>query len=144
MKAVRRIQFCAGHRVMGHGGKCRHPHGHNYVAMLYAESDEVDDLGMVVDFSVLKGRVGRWIDTHWDHAFIYHERDRMVRIMLDEFEGQADEHPRQFKLPANPTAENMAGYLLRVVCPTELAGTGATVTRVDLWETENCFATVEL
>lgn len=145
MKAVRRIQFCAGHRVVGHGGKCRHPHGHNYVAFIHAEPDEgLDAQGFVVDFGVLKARVGAWIDEHWDHAFIYHEKDRVTRIMLGAFEGQANERPRQFRLPSNPTAENMADYLLREVCPHVLGGTGATVVRVDIWETENCYATAEL
>ncbi len=49
-----------------------------------------------------------------------------------------------FCLPYNPTAENMADYLLRTVCPEVLIGTGVVVTKVVLWETENCFATAEL
>ena len=26
----RRIKFSAGHRLLGHGGKCENLHGHNY------------------------------------------------------------------------------------------------------------------
>ncbi|MFM8407908.1 MAG: 6-pyruvoyl trahydropterin synthase family protein, partial [Pirellulaceae bacterium] len=32
LSLMRRISFCAGHRLFGHGGKCEHFHGHNYVA----------------------------------------------------------------------------------------------------------------
>ena len=41
---------------------------------------------------------------------------------------------------ANPTAENLAFYLLHKVCPEELIHTGVTVTHVRVWETENCYA----
>ncbi|MGH9807111.1 MAG: 6-carboxytetrahydropterin synthase, partial [Terriglobia bacterium] len=27
---MRRIRFCAGHRLHRHGGKCEYFHGHNY------------------------------------------------------------------------------------------------------------------
>ena len=50
---TRRIQFCAGHRVMGHEGKCRNLHGHNYVVFVTAQADELDSVGRVIDFSVL-------------------------------------------------------------------------------------------
>lgn len=45
-----------------------------------------------------------------------------------------------FWLDGNPTAENMAFYLLRTVGPQQLAGTGVRLVRVVLWETENCCA----
>ena len=44
----------------------------------------------------------------------------------------------------NPTAENMADYLLRVVGPEQLAGTDVTLIKVVLWETENCCAEARL
>ena len=45
-----------------------------------------------------------------------------------------------YVLPYNPTAENMARYLLEVMCPEALAGTGARATRVRIWETDEAFA----
>ena len=38
----------------------------------------------------------------------------------------------------------MARYLLEVVGPEQLAGTGVRLVKVVLWETENCFAEVRL
>jgi len=43
-------------------------------------------------------------------------------------------------LPWNPTAENMARYLLEVVAPHVLAGLGVVARRVSVWETEEACA----
>jgi len=126
---------------MKHESKCRNPHGHNYVAFIHAEAPELDELGRVIDFGVLKEKVGGWIDTWWDHGFIYARGDRAMQqalLTFDEF------RPKQFCLNRNPTAENMAAHLLDDVCPEVLDGTGVTVTKVVLWETENCFVEVTL
>jgi 6-pyruvoyltetrahydropterin/6-carboxytetrahydropterin synthase len=137
--AVRRIQFCAGHRVWRHAGPCRHIHGHNYVAFFHAAAERLDDLGMVIDFSVLKERLGGWIEQHWDHGFLCHREDAEARRAMEAVPGQ-----KLFLLDENPTAENMARYLLHSVGPGQLAGTGVRLVRVVLWETENCFAEVAL
>ena len=146
--AVRRIQFCAGHRVNRHESKCRNPHGHNYVAFFYAEaepgSDDLDELGRVVDFSVLKERLGGWVDKFWDHGFIYMEGDEAMRQALVTFSGEDEGGVKTFQMRDNPTAENMAHYLLHSVGPAQLIGTGVRLVRVVLWETENCFADVRL
>ena len=84
MQAVRRIQFCAGHRVKGHEGKCANVHGHNYVAYFHAESpsnqkNSLDEVGRVIDLSVLKTKIGGWIDENWDHRFLaYSEDDTLI------------------------------------------------------------------
>lgn len=135
---TRRIQFCAGHRVLGHEGKCAHPHGHNYVAFITAHAAQLDAVGRVIDFSVLKQSIGGWIDATWDHGFLFCQEDEE---MGDIFLRSSWKH---HALEINPTAENMARYLLEVVCPVQLEGTGIEVREVTLWETENCFATVRL
>jgi len=133
---TRRIQFCAGHRVQGHENKCRNLHGHNYVAFIEAEAADLDDLGRVIDFGVLKEKLGGWIDANWDHGFILGEEDHRARIVIEAMAGQ-----KIYLLPQNPTAEWMADYLLYDVCPAVLEDTGVVVRKVVLWETENCYAT---
>ena len=140
IQAVRRIQFCAGHRVMGHEGLCACLHGHNYVAFFHAEADDLDSVGRVIDFGVLKEKLGGWVDENWDHGFVYFQDDAEV---AEIFARQVPAHKR-FVLPDNPTAENMARYLLEVVGPEQLGGTGVRLVKVVLWETENCFAEVTL
>jgi len=132
----RKIHFCAGHRVMNHESKCANLHGHNYIAWIYAEAPELDAIGRVIDFSVLKERVGGWIDKHWDHTTLIFERDQSLLEVLRQF----DQPKPIFLCSFNPTAENMANYLMREICPELLDGTGVKVTRVVLYETENCFA----
>lgn len=166
LTATRRLQFCAGHFVAGHEGKCAAPHGHNYVALITAEAatmprrlngcvdheaeitrreDQLDSIGRVVDFSVLKEKVGGWIDRYWDHGFIVPCLDepngRRYRPFVDairESEGKA------YYFGGNPTAEEMARHLLLDVCPEVLKDTGVVVTKVVLWETENCYAEASL
>lgn len=142
ISCVRRIQFCAGHRVVNHESKCRNLHGHNYVAFIHARAPELDAIGRVIDFSVLKERVGGWIDVHWDHGLVLWAQDPMCDVV-----DMADNHgfdQKHWLIPENPTAENMADYLLRAVCADELAGTGVEVFKVVLWETENCYAEASL
>ena len=64
--AVRRITFNAGHRLWKHEGRCEHIHGHNYVAYFHATARELDEIGRVIDFNVLKTRLGDWIEENWD------------------------------------------------------------------------------
>jgi len=160
IRCTRRLQFAYGHRVMGHENRCRHLHGHNGVvyvtavrsidtryppgAMVALAAEPVDSLGRVVDFSVLKELLGGWIDKYWDHAFIYYAHDTAVIAALSAFteaEHGAAGWLRRHALPCNPTAENMARYLLEVVCPQVMDGTGVRVVEVTFHETENCFAT---
>jgi 6-pyruvoyltetrahydropterin/6-carboxytetrahydropterin synthase len=136
---TRRIQFCSGHRVFGHEGKCRHLHGHNYVAFITANAESLDDVGRVIDFSVLKDRIGGWIDNNWDHGCILWQGDIDARKAVELCSPS-----KIFLLPDNPTAENMAEHLLRTVCPAELTHTGVCVTKIVLWETENCYAEASL
>ena len=135
LQIMRRIKFCAGHRLHRHGGKCEFFHGHNYVADFYITNHEVDSVGRVIDFADLKARFKGWLDEHWDHGFILNEDDHngiSAIKMVDPC--------KYFVLPYNPTAENMARYLLDVVCPGLLADTDVEATRVVIWETEEAFA----
>lgn len=137
--AVRRIQFCAGHRVWKHEHRCANLHGHNYVAFFHAASEELDSVGRVIDFGVLKERLGGWIQENWDHGFIAHKDDTETRQALAAIPNQ-----KQFLMDVNPTTENMARFLLEEVGAKQLAGTGVRLVRVVLWETENCYAEVSL
>ena len=137
--ATRRVQFSAGHRVFGHEGKCRHLHGHNFVAFVTAAADDLDTVGRVIDFGVLKERIGGWIEREWDHGFVVWQDDVEARRALAEVVGQ-----KAYLLPVNPTAENLADHLLRVVGPDALAGTGVRLVKVTLYETENGIAEASL
>lgn len=136
IKCVRRIHFCAGHRIMDHEGKCATVHGHNYYVELFAEADHLDSIGRVIDFSVLKEKVGGWIDHNWDHTFLVCHRDEKVIEMLKTIPRKKE----PFICAFNPTAEQIAEYLLLEVCPMTLQNTGVVITKVVVYETDNCYA----
>jgi 6-pyruvoyltetrahydropterin/6-carboxytetrahydropterin synthase len=137
IQCVRRVQFCAGHRVWKHESKCAHLHGHNYVAYFYATANALDGLGRIIDFSELKARLGGWIDEYWDHGFILNRHDQAAIDAVQSIPEQ-----KLYLLDDNPTAENMAEHLLTMVAHRQMAGSGVRVVKVVLCETENCYAEV--
>jgi 6-pyruvoyltetrahydropterin/6-carboxytetrahydropterin synthase len=133
---TRKLEFDAAHRVMNHESKCATLHGHRYVVEITATAPELDGIGRVIDFSVLKQKIGTWLDDQWDHTAIICLNDTVTALALDRIP-----HKKPVFVSAwNPTAENMASYLLHTVCPRELAGTTVTVTKIRVWETPNCYA----
>lgn len=133
---VRKIHFCYGHRVMNHESKCATLHGHNGVIWVHATPIKgLDSLGRVVDFSVLKEKVGGWVDQYWDHTMILFKDDKKTIELVD----QAPAFKKTFIMPTNPTAENLSAYLLWEVCPKVLKGSGVIVHKITFYETENCY-----
>jgi len=139
ISCTRRIEFDAAHRVMEHESKCRHLHGHRYAVEATFSANDLDTLGRVIDFGQVRDTLGGWIDAHWDHATILHEKDLDLGDAIAARTGQT-----VFYLPANPTAEHMADYLLRDVCPRLFTASGARCVRIRLYETPNCYAEATL
>ncbi len=137
LSIMRRFTFCAGHRLVGHEGKCQNLHGHNYVVEIYVTGREQDEVGRILDFKLLKEKCKGWLDENWDHTFILWNKDHNG---LDAI--RRSEPHRIYELDANPTAENMAIHLLQDVCPKILIGTGAAAFKVRLWESEETCAEV--
>jgi len=140
VECTRRIQFSSGHRVLNHEGGCSNLHGHNYIVYITAKANSLDWVGRVIDFSVLKEKVGGWIMDHWDHTFILYDKDEEVIELLKNFKW----NKRPSFMADNPTAENMALHLLNVVCPIVLGDTAVQATKIVVWETENCHAEARL
>ena len=141
---ARRLQWCMGHRLVGHEGKCAMLHGHNYVGLFEAQAPDLDDVGRVIDFAVLKEKIGGWIDVHWDHGFLLNVEDDhgiayMNRAMQEGAQGQ-----KFAVMPYNPTAENIATYLIERICPALFEDDPVDVVRITIWETENCYAVAEV
>lgn len=139
LSLIRQLKFCAGHRLYKHESKCAFFHGHNYRVDIEVVGQgggtEVDAVGRVVDFSQIKQRMLGWLDAHWDHAFIVFEQDENALAAV-----RMVEPTKYFVLPWNPTAENMARYLLEVVAPEVLGDLGVIAREVRVWETEESCA----
>lgn len=136
MEITRRFEFDAGHRVLGHEGKCRFFHGHRYVAEVTVRSEEgLDNLQRVVDFGQLKSWIGEWLDTNWDHNTLINSNDPL----LPEFR-RWGQNPYVFE-DKNPTAETMADSLFHIVQRILLYHTEDLVcSQVRIYETPGCWA----
>lgn len=120
---------------MNHDSKCKKLHGHRYVVEATFTANKLDDLGMVIDFGIIKERLSGWIDANWDHNTILFEKDRALGEVISKELSQ-----EIFYLPTNPTAENMAEYLLNTVCKKLFSEDGIKCTKIKLYETPNCYA----
>ena len=136
---VRQLKFCAGHRLYRHESKCAFFHAHNYRVDIEvvpaAGGGEVDVVGRGIDFSLIKQRMLGWLDANWDHAFLVFEEDENALAAV-----RMVEPTKYFVMPWNPTAENMARYLLEVVAPNVLGNLGVVARRVAVWETDEACA----
>lgn len=141
--ATRYHDFSAGHRVVGHESKCAFLHGHNYRVHFTCQAEELDSVGRVIDFGAIKDRLCQWLEENWDHRFLAWEEDAFVEKLqkgLPSGEMNALFNDSIVWVPFNPTAENMAEHLLRVVGPQQLRGTGVRLIVVRVDETRKCSA----
>jgi len=111
--------FPAGHALRGYRGKCENVHGHNYRCQVTLEGEQLDSIGLLVDFVELK---------------------RVVHTVLDRMDHQwLNEFPPFDVL--NPSAENMAKYIYDEVKGELKTGEGVRIAMVRLWETDTAHAT---
>ncbi len=164
----RRIAIDAGHRIMSHGSKCRHLHGHRYEIEAWCVSSRLheqgEQAGMVLDFGFLKEEMLAVIDAPCDHGFIAHAGDVELLTMFcpETVDTQAwigkrlEEVERRgycltvdtrmgtklYVLNEPPTAEGLAKHWFRRLAPRvrELSLGIARLERVRVWETPNCWA----
>lgn len=173
-KVIRTHEICAGHRVVGHESKCRHLHGHNYVfhfevapkikkikhgepgfELVVNDRSKLDDLGRVIDFSVVKSTLCEWLENNWDHKFLHWNEDPLIKALtLVHDEYVVDHHDDVGRaayrsdikdlsnslvpLPFNPTAENLAAHMVNVIGPRLLDEHGVQLVRCVIEETSKC------
>lgn len=149
--ATRYHDFSYGHRVAGHENKCAKLHGHNgrvHFTIAHAPrrqdqlGTDLDKLGRILDFGVIKLLLCQWVEEHWDHRFLAWEKDPLVTKLYEDNRDFLDSS--LVFLPYNPTAENMARYLLETIGPQQLRMTGCTLIKVVMEETRKCQATAQL
>lgn len=125
----REIDFCYGHRLLNHAGKCRHLHGHSARAVITLAAPTLDACGMVLDFAEIKRIVGGWIDEQLDHRMILQASDPLVAILRQLGEPL-------FLTEQSPTAENLARLIYEFA-----AGRGFPIVECQLWESSHSWAT---
>jgi 6-pyruvoyltetrahydropterin/6-carboxytetrahydropterin synthase len=109
--------FAAAHQLRLYDGKYENLHGHNWTAQVTVEADELDPIGVGIDFVKLKGIVEKNLS-----ELDYHNINE-----VPPFDEQ------------NPSAENIARWLflkLKIEVNTNLTR----VKRVEICEMEGCGA----
>jgi 6-pyruvoyltetrahydropterin/6-carboxytetrahydropterin synthase len=83
--------------------RCRENiHGHSFRVEVFLQSNRLDRAGMVLDFSLLKPQIGKFIDA-FDHTYIYWSEEP------EDFKNKIKSlSNRWIELPFSPTAENLA------------------------------------
>ncbi len=135
LSAERTHDISMGHRVVGHCGKCKHLHGHNYRFHFVCVANELDELGRVIDFGVIKENLCMWIENNWDHRLMLWEKDPLLPTMMQIVPDDI------ITVPFNPTAEQLAKYMVDKVAPEQLLGTGVYLQSCTVEETAKCRAT---
>lgn len=140
VRATRYHDISCGHRVVGHEHKCRFLHGHNYRVWFVCEGEQ-DAIGRVIDFSVMKATLCDWLEREWDHKFLAWNADPLILLVYATHGIESATLAESLVLlPFNPTAENLAIHLVRVVGPVLLDGTGVKLVRCVVEETRKCSA----
>lgn len=132
------FEFCYGHRLPKHKGKCRNQHGHNAILEIeigwdHASVSDVDNYsmvanpaflenvypGMVMDFSDLKDIVNEKIIDVLDHQYL---NDVIPEVYFP------------------PTAENMARWIWDQLIP----AFGKYLRRIRIHETPDSYAEIRI
>ena len=109
--------FSAAHSLRDYGGTCEDLHGHNFTVDVYARAGKLNDIGLTIDFRILK------------------EKTRVVLAQLD--------HKHLNKLPyfseTNPSSENIAAHVFKSL-KHELQDDNVVISKVSVWESDSSCA----
>ncbi len=109
-----RNHFSSAHQLRGYDGLCRNVHGHNWKVRVAVKCQKVDDIGMAIDFGVLKGHLDEIME-YLDHKY------------LNEIEPFTE---------LNPTSENIAEYIYNELSR-KINDENSNVWEVEVWENDN-------
>ena len=142
LTVTKEFEFHSAHLLPGHRGACKNLHGHTYKLQVTAaareEFSDLDEMGMLVDFTDLKSLVKLNIVDVFDHACILNGNT------VDGFERELADllvrHEKKIAWIDNIcTAEHMANLFLAILHDA-CAPLSWQVVKVRLYETPTSYA----
>jgi 6-pyruvoyltetrahydropterin/6-carboxytetrahydropterin synthase len=107
MEITKEFKFDMAHRLDKHGGKCASLHGHTYFLHITFKYDELDKIGVGIDFGDIKKIVNEKVINILDHSIWL--KDSLDNIELITVLKKMKQ--RLILTQNNPTAENMIKYI---------------------------------
>lgn len=136
IRLTKEFSFEMAHLLDGYDGLCRNIHGHSYRLFVTVKGEPISDkqspkMGMVMDFSVLKGIVKEEVVDRLDHAMLV----RRGTLQAERIRGLAE---RIYEVDYQPTCENMVTEFAQRIA--SRLPQGVTLHSVKLHETATSFA----
>jgi 6-pyruvoyltetrahydropterin/6-carboxytetrahydropterin synthase len=107
--------FSAAHILRGYPAACERLHGHNYKVIIEVTADELDHLGMVLDYEDIKTISYKYI-AQLDHQYL--------------------NNIPPFDQELNPTAENVAAWLYHNIAQ-DINNSRVSLASITIWETDH-------
>ena len=113
---TKKFKFSAAHKLDGYDGDYANLHGHTWELEVAVEVEELDEIGMGIDFIEIKRPVGITILEKLDHKY------------LNEV------------VPFNPTAEDLAEWIYYVLSKLFSSYLNVRVQSIKVWESADSSA----
>lgn len=110
--------FSGAHHLVGYEGSCSGHHGHNWAVEAALSGNELNELGIIVDYRILKSKL----------SAIMNVLDHKDLNAIPEFNG------------VNPSSENIAKFIYSEM-KKSIAGLPCRMTHVRVYETPETSAT---
>ncbi|SEF73314.1 6-carboxytetrahydropterin synthase QueD [Lachnospira multipara] len=125
-----KAEFDAAHFLAGYPGKCKNLHGHRWSIEATLKGEELDELGMLVDFTDIKRDLKEICD-NFDHSLIM-KKDSLKPATL---EALMDEGFKINIMDFMPTAEGFAKFFFE-----ELEKKNYPIVEIKVYETPKNYA----
>ena len=109
-----KTHFAAAHTLKGYPGNCANLHGHNWHVELFVRCQRLDDIGIGIDFRILKEKVNEILED------LDHQHLNDLSMFTQE----------------NPTSETVARYLYQILSK-RLNNERISVARIRVSETQD-------
>jgi 6-pyruvoyltetrahydropterin/6-carboxytetrahydropterin synthase len=112
--------FSSAHQLRGYKGKCENLHGHNYKLEIYAKGEELNNIGLLIDFGDLK-KAADEIVKYLDHRNLNElppfdedlnpSAENIARDVLEDLNSQVgDDRVKVHKVRCFETPTSVATY----------------------------------